>query len=644
MRISIFAILLILIFPEVLKAQDNRPNIIFILVDDLNDWQGFMGGHPNAFTPNMDKLSQEGFTFTNAHCNAPICGPSRTSLISGIAPYKTGSYHNNDHWQDSEVLKGINDMPRHFQKNGYETLGVGKLYHHNSWPEDWEQTFDEYGGRLGGHNFRLFSPEFNYPWAGIEGASNYAFHWGPIDYPESEELSDQKLAAWAVERLKRDYEKPFFMMVGFHSPHTPLTSPREFHQRFEKEEVLLPPVNENDLDDMPVMGRQIATAGSYGMPHGIYRQVKDRNIHHGIVKNYLAACTYVDAQIGKVLDALETSEHRENTIVILTSDHGWSLGQHVHFRKYALWEPETHVPFIIYQPNHKTNGLKTDEMVSLLDIYPTIIDWAQLPPPGHQLDGKSLQPLLENPEHKFDKPNLITLGRHNQVVRDKRWKYIRYIDGGEELYDLLNDPHEWHNLASVNRHAEIKKKLAAHLPVGNALALASDHALPLELSATDNSRNFNMITDKFINKPIRIKADIKSRIGEGVIATLESNFAGFSLYVQDDRLYFSVMDVPEPLNWDNLYPSRIIIKSEKELPEAPFTVEAFMAADGKVQLKANDEIIGSGMAKTLSIHPAGFLTVGNISGKYVPAGYYPLSFNYKTAFQGEIEKVIVDNK
>ncbi len=380
------------------------------------------------------------------------------------------------------------------------------------------------------------------------------------------------------------------------------------------------------------------------MPNGIYRQVKDRNIHQEIVKNYLVACTYVDAQIGKVLESLDKSKHRDNTIVVFTSDHGWSLGQHTHFRKYALWEPETHVPFVIYKPNHQTNGQKTDAPVSLLDIFPTIVDWAQLPPPGHQLDGKSLIPLLENLAHNYSKPNLITLGRHNQAVRDKRWKYIRYIDGGEELYDLLNDPYEWHNLASVDRHAEIKKQLAAHLPAENVAALNSDQQLPLQLSGKDNSRNFNMITDKFIHKPLRIKAVITARTGDGVIATLESNFAGFSLYVQEDQLYFSVMDVPEPLNWDNLYPSRIIIKSEKELPKAPFTVEVFMAAEGKVELKANDEIIGEGKAKTLTIHPAGVMTMGDVSGDYLPAGYYPLRFGYSTKFQGKIEKVVIDNK
>jgi hypothetical protein len=302
------------------------------------------------------------------------------------------------------------------------------------------------------------------------------------------------------------------------------------------------------------------------------------------------------------------------------------------------------VPFVIYQLKHKTNGMKTDALVSLLDIYPTIVDWAQLPPPGHTLDGKSLVPLLENPEHEFKKPNLITLGRYNQAVRGKRWKYIRHYDGGEELYDLLNDPHEWHNLAAVNRYHEIKKELAAHLPAENVPALASDHELPLELNDGDNTRNFNMLTDKFIRKPIRIQADIESRSGDGVIATLESNYAGFSLYVQGNLLYFSIMDVPSPLKWDNLFPARTIIKSEEELPDAPFSAEAFLAEDGRVQLKANGEIIGSGKAKTLSIHPAGVLTVGNVSGDYVPAGHYPFRFNYDTEFQGTIDKVVIDNK
>ncbi|MFW6371131.1 MAG: sulfatase [Bacteroidota bacterium] len=646
-RKTLVSLFIVLLVKQTVLSQNlnsGKPNVLFILVDDLNDWVGCLNGHPNALTPNIDRLANEGLLFTNAHCDAPICCPSRTSLISGVAPYKTGVYQNNDHWQDAEVLDNINDMPRHFQQNGYKTLGVGKLYHHKSWPEDWETTFDEYGGRLGAHNLRLYSPEYTYPWEGIKGSSNFAFHWGPIDYPEAEQLSDIKLASWAVERLNQKHSKPFYLMVGFHSPHIPFTSPREFHERFKNEEVLLPAFKENDADDMPLLGRQFAFAGRADMQNGIYKQVKERGLHQEIVKNYLAAVTYVDAQIGKVLDALENSPYKKNTMIILTSDHGWSLGQQTHFKKFALWESVTRVPFIVYLPAMKDKGVKTNAGVTLMDIYPTLVDYCQLPDPGHQLDGKSLRPLLDNPGTTWERAAVTTLGQNNRAVCNGRWKYIRYMDGSEELYDLVNDPHEWYNVAGLPRHEDVKDKLARYLSENDVPAVSSDNALPVKLKPEEPSKDFVMMTNKFIGKPISIKADINSREGNGIIVTLESYFAGFSLYVADDKLLFSVMDVPVPLKWNTLYPERTIIESSKPLPKGKLKIETRLSEDGQVTMYANGEKIGEGQAKTLSLHPAGVMTLGNRIENYEPAGYYPSNFGYPVKFEGDIEEVIVDNK
>ena len=605
------------------NPDSNKPNVLLIMVDDMNDWVGCLGGHPNALTPNIDKLASRGVLFTNAHTAAPVCNPSRVALLSGMAPYTTGVYQNRDPWQMAEKIKDIAHLPMHFKQNGYYTMTVGKIFH--TQPSTWDESYDEKGGRFGGQNFDLISSEYTYPFSRIGGVHNFAFHWGPIDEPEAQEFSDPKIAAWAAERLNRSYDKPFFLSVGFHEPHTPLTAPRKYFERFEKEEIVLPVINENDLEDIPLLGRQIATAGYQEMQNGTYKQVKERKLHREIVKGYLAACTFVDEQIGKVVEALENSKHADNTIIVFASDHGWGLGEQTHFKKWALWENTTHVPMVVYAPGKISNGRQTDAGVTLLDIFPTLVDLCELPLPAHQLDGKSVKPLLENLETNWGRPAITTYGRNNYSLRIPGWRYIRYTDGTEELYDHKNDIQEWNNLANIERYNRMKSSIAKWIPANGVPAVNTDHPLPVRLTSLEKSKNFSMVTDKFIGKPLHIQATVGSEFTEGEIVSLSTEFAGFTLSVQNRKLYFEIMDVPSPLNWDNLYPTKTVVKSSEQLPEGKLKVEAKMDKNGNIELFANEKIIGSGKAKTLSIHPAGTMRIGE-TGK------------------NQIEEVIVDVK
>jgi len=613
-----------IVFPVLSQQKAKiKPNVLLIMVDDMNDWVGCLGGHPNAFTPNIDKLASNGVLFTNAHCAAPVCNPSRTSMLTGMAPYTTGVYMNDDQWVMAGTLKNIVPLPLLFKHNGYYTMTVGKIFH--SKPDNWKQFYYETGGGFGGQNFHLISREYTYPFSKIDGVHNFAFHWGPIDYPEAEQLSDPKIADWATERLKRDYDKPFFLSVGFHRPHTPLISPRKYFERFKNEELVLPVINESDLEDIPLLGKQIATAGYQEMQNGTYEQVKKRNVHKEIVESYLAACTFVDEQIGKVLNALENSKYSENTIVVFVSDHGWSLGEQTHFKKWALWENTTHVPMIIQCPGMTSNGKHTNAGVTLLDIYPTLVDMCGLPMPDHKLDGESVKPLLLNIDYNWERPAITTYGQNNYAIRSSRWRYIHYTDNTKELYDHTNDNQEWYNLANVPRMEKVIQPLSKWLPKNGLPAVNSDHSLPVRLTSQEDTKCFRMISDKFIGKPIHIQAKLGSEFREGEIVSLRSQFAGFSLYIEKKTLCFEIMDVPSPLNWNNLYPSNLVIKSSENLSDGSLQVEAKMDIYGNVELWSNGKKIGKGIGKTLSIHPAGIMHIGDTG-------------------PNKIEEVIVNNK
>lgn len=423
-----------------------RPNVLFIAIDDLNDWIGALGKRPDVKTPNIDALARRGVLFTRAYCAAPACNPSRTALLTGVRPSTSGVYHNDQPWRP--VLRDAVTLPQWFQAAGYIVQGGGKIFHnsYNDLPS-WQNWVKERGNP---------SP----PAAPVNGLNGGHFDWGPLDV-DDEAMGDHAVVSWGVRFLEQSHEKPFFLAVGLIRPHLPFYAPKKYFDRYPIESVKLPKVLDSDLDDVPAGGVRMAK------PEGDHRKVVAAGQWEKAVQAYLACISFADFQIGRIVDALDKSEYAKNTIIVLWSDHGWHLGEKQHWRKFALWEEATRVTFLVIAPGVTEANQRCDRTVNLLDIYPTLSELCGLPSkPG--LEGRSLVPLLNQPAAPWSHPSLTTHGRNNHAVRSERWRYIRYEDGGEELYDHDADPLEWHNLASDPKFEEIKRELARSLPKINA--------------------------------------------------------------------------------------------------------------------------------------------------------------------------------
>lgn len=432
------------------------PNVLFIAIDDLNDWTGCLGGHPDTKTPNIDRLAERGVLFTNAHCAAPACNPSRAALLTGIRPSTSGVYHNSQPWRESPVLKDAVTLPQHFMAHGYQAIGSGKIFHckffdPDSWHEYWPSKSQPKPSDP-------FPPAEERPLNGIPNARHV--DWGPVDVP-NEQMADWQVADWVIRQLEKQHDKPFFLGCGFFRPHLPWYVPQKYFDMHPLEEVDLPNVKENDLDDVPPIGQRMAKA------NGDHARITEHNQWRKAVQGYLASISFVDDCVGRVIEALDKSTYAENTIVVLWSDHGWHLGEKLHWRKFALWEEATHNVLFFSAPGVTPPNGRCDAPVNLLDIYPTLVDLCQLTS-KEELEGVSLLPLLKDSNAPWDRPTLTTHGRNNHSVRSKRWRYIRYRDGTEELYDHKTDPLEWNNLADDPEYTKIKEDLAKWLPKVNA--------------------------------------------------------------------------------------------------------------------------------------------------------------------------------
>ena len=431
-------------------AGDKRPDIVFIIVDDLNDWVGCLGGHPDAKSPHIDSLAASGMLFSRAYCNSPQCRPSRTSLNYGIYPFKTGTYFNAKSRDEAKITTP--SMQRFFMNSGYRVVSGGKVFH----------------GTPGKDGDVLFKrPRDPKP---PKGEDNFNAMRAPNDgYAldvTDEEMSDYKVAKWATEQWNTVTDKPLFMSVGFYRPHRPLQVPKSWFKKFPLESIKRPaePDGVDDWADMPEFAKKLARSHAHKPMH------KGLSDHEYIVANkqwdvtiqaYQASVAFVDRQIGRVVDSLKKNPRGRETYIMLVSDHGWHLGEKKHWCKGAIWEQTTRIPFIVRGPGVKAGSVCT-QPASLIDVYPSLVDFAGFEIP-EWLDGKSVKPQLADPSSP--RPAAISsYGQGNTSIRTERWRYIRYEDGSEELYDHRADPNEWTNLANKPKHEATKKRLAKMIP------------------------------------------------------------------------------------------------------------------------------------------------------------------------------------
>ncbi len=456
------------ILPLATVAQD-RPNVLLIAVDDLNDWVGCMGGHPQAQTPNIDGLARQGVLFSNAHCAAPLCNPSRTALLFGKRPTTTGVVGNMDDWRKFDSLKNSESLPQFFRRNGYFTAAAGKIFHANHGGWRGALTHAEgapYAGRSGFGQPEAWDERFpaktiQLPMAPVlidthRNGINHHWDWGPIDF-KADVTEDGQSSKWAVRQLRAEHDKPFFLAVGIYRPHDPQYAPSEYFDEHPLADVELPTILASDLDDVPqVAQRHVRAANNYEA------MIRKHNALQSATRGYLATVTFADAMIGRILRALASSQYNDNTIVVLFSDHGYHIGEKQKYHKSTLWEESTRVPLIIRSPGVGTSGTVSTRAVSLIDLYPTLAELASLSSPA-DLDGESLVPLLNDPDALRSTPAMTTRQGQHHSVRTDRWRYIRYGDGSEELYDHASDPMEWKNLAADATHEATRQRLAAQL-------------------------------------------------------------------------------------------------------------------------------------------------------------------------------------
>jgi arylsulfatase A-like enzyme len=452
-----------------------------IVVDDMNDWVGCLGGHPDVKTPNIDRLAKRGLLFTNAHVAAPVCNPSRVATLTGLRPSSTGIYGNETSW--IEALPDVPTVPEHFKANGYHVVGGGKVNHHmpgfnrrSDWHDYFDQVFDNhYQDQLArGLDVKNFTWPAGFPLNQLAAVKTFSkppqnpneFDWGAFNKTDRE-MGDGQMVEWAAKFLAQPTQQPFFLAAGIYRPHLPFYAPRKYFEMYPLDKITLPPVKADDCDDLPETGKQMAADR-----RGDYELVMKEGRYRELVQAYLASITFGDALIGQLLDALDASPAAKNTIVVLWSDHGWHLGEKQHLHKFTLWERSTRVPFIIAAPGITAADTRTARPVGLIDLFPTLNELCTLPAIS-ALDGISLVPLLKDPAQVWDKPALTTHGQGNHALRTERWRYIRYADGGEELYDHTNDPNEWHNLALKPEFESVKTELSKSLPMTDAAALGS---------------------------------------------------------------------------------------------------------------------------------------------------------------------------
>jgi arylsulfatase A-like enzyme len=436
-------------------SEAERPNVLMIAIDDLNDWVGCLGGHPQARTPHMDRLAARGTLFSNAHVQSPLCNPSRASLLTGLRPSTTGIYGLAPGIRDVATTRACVTLPQYFARHGYFTAGFGKVFHDGSIPP-----------ALRTNEFNVWGPAPGMPLPKTKFVNTpdpmRAMDWGVFPQDDRDQ-ADWKIADAAIAQLKSlPRDKPFFLAVGFRLPHVPCFASQQWFDLLPPEDrILLPPVKEGDRDDVP----EFAWYLHWKVPEPRLTWLQRSGQWRALVRAYLASTTFMDSQIGRVLDALDAIGATPKTVVVLWSDNGWHLGEKDITGKNTLWERSTRVPLIFAGPG-VARGATCAQPVELLDVYPTLVELCGLPK-RDGLEGHSLVPQLQNARKRRPWPAITTHNVGNHAVRTERWRYIRYADGSEELYDMNADPNEWTNLAPNPKYAAVIRQHARWLPKVN---------------------------------------------------------------------------------------------------------------------------------------------------------------------------------
>lgn len=430
----------------------QQPNVLFITLDDLNGW-AIDKHYPLAKSPYLDKLKAESYQFVRNVCASPVCTPSRAAFFSGLYPHNTGAYYNEGrHYAAAAVLSSTEMLPECFKRNGYETFGVGKIFHEQIGEAREEAMFNNRPVLHGG--FGPFSEQEFWTWANKMGAVK------PWDGPDSD-FPDVVNGDAAIQFLSKQHNKPFFCYVGLWRPHTPYTAPKRFFDMFDESEVVPPAgYKPNDLEDVPLMGRALVDSlwKFGGREHGLERA---HAVFKRMMYGYLATTAFADWSAGRIIEALDKSKYADNTIIVVASDNGYHMGEKERFQKGTLWQLSAYSPLLIRLPNRR--AYLCEQTTNLIDLYPTLVELCRLDPPKHKLDGRSLVPIFTHPKTPW-KPSLMTYGVHYSSVTDGRYRYIRYPDGSHELYDHQSDPHKWENIAGKKSSRKIIMRLGENIP------------------------------------------------------------------------------------------------------------------------------------------------------------------------------------
>lgn len=442
------------------EKPTSRPNVLFITIDDMNDGVTLFGKDRPFKTPQINKLAKRGVSFSRAYCASAACNPSRAATLTGLRPHKTGVYGNATDWR--RATKGHLTLPEYFGKHGYYTAGFGKVYHHQ-----WNGVFNDPSAW---HTFKKMDAQFM-PKQKLNGAREYGSRntdWGPWPKDREEHKTiDFKSVSYAIDFLKKQHDKPFFLACGIYKPHSPFFAPPNYHKRYDAS-LPLPLRKNDDWNDLPTGAAKLMNPKKWFWKQMMALEKQKPGSYRNFIHAYAACCSFADSSIGRLLAALDASGQAKNTIIVLWSDHGFHLGEKDHIEKFALWEKANHIPFIIVDPRKKKSAGKTCEQpVDMTVLFPTLIELCGLPA-YDKLHGRSAANLVAKPDKSWNQPALMTYGYNNHAVRSERWRYIRYADGTEELYDHKNDPNEWTNLASNPKHASVIKSHKKHLPTTNA--------------------------------------------------------------------------------------------------------------------------------------------------------------------------------